>query len=39
MTGIGNSDWYEEDELEQEENRGQMPKIKIEENEDGNANP
>ena len=39
MTGIGNSDWYEDDESEQKENRGQMPKIKKEENEDGNANP
>lgn len=40
MTGQGAYDWWDEEELEQDENRGQMPRPKIkEENEDGNANP
>ena len=40
MTGIGSYDWWEEEELEQDENRGQSkPKPKQETNEDGNANP
>jgi hypothetical protein len=40
MTGIGAFDWWEDEELEQDENRGQIkPKPKQETNEDGNANP
>ena len=48
MTGIGDYDWWEEEELEQDENRGQEQpeprkawkhRMYDNNNEDGNANP
>ncbi len=41
MIGHGKYDWWEEEDLEQDENRGQdnTPKPKEKSNEDGNANP